>query len=265
MTLRRRWHEMTSADFTGLDVDRTVAILPIGAIEQHGPHLPVSVDACINEMLLDRVLDAAPPDLAITALPLQAVGKSNEHGAFPGTLTLTAETLMRVCVELGESVERAGLRKLVLLNSHGGQPQIMDIVARDLRVRGRMFVVNAAWQAVTGASELFAADELRFGIHGGEVETSLMLHLRPDLVNMELAGDFVGLMHTMGGEYRWLTPEGRIGFGWQSQDLHPSGASGNASAATAEKGRALAERAVANMIELLAEVSRYPLDRIVDR
>jgi creatinine amidohydrolase len=256
---------MTSADFSALDVERTVAILPIGAIEQHGPHLPVVVDACINAMLLDRVLDAAPPELGITALPLQAVGKSNEHLAYPGTLALSAETLTRVCMELGESVGRAGVRKLVLLNSHGGQPQIMDIVARELRVRHGMFVVNVAWQAVTGASDLFSADELRYGIHGGEVETSLMLHLRPDLVRMELAGNFVGLMHTMGDDYRWLTPEGRIGFGWQSQDLHPSGASGNAGAATAEKGRILAERAVANMIELLAEVARYPLANIIDR
>jgi creatinine amidohydrolase len=262
---RRRWDEMTSADFTALDPERTVAILPIGAIEQHGPHLPVVVDACINAMLLARVLDTAPADLPITALPLQAVGKSNEHLAFPGTLTLTADTLTRVCTELGESVLRAGVRKLVLLNSHGGQPQIMDIVARDLRVRHCMFVVNAAWQAVTGASDLFAADELKYGIHGGEVETSLMLHLRPDLVDMSQAGNFVGLMHTAGDEYRWLTPEGRIGFGWQSQDLHPSGASGNASAADGERGRILAERAVANMTDLLAEVSRYPLERIIDR
>jgi creatinine amidohydrolase len=256
---------MTSADFSALDVDRTVAILPIGAIEQHGPHLPLWVDACVNELLLERVLAQAPPDLGITALPLQAVGKSNEHLAFPGTLTLSADTLTRVCLELGESVGRAGVRKLVLLNSHGGQPQIMDIVARELRVRHRMFVANVAWQAVTSAGDLFSADELRFGIHGGEVETSLMLHLRPDLVRMDLAGNFVGLMHTMGDDYRWLTPEGRIGFGWQSQDLHPSGASGNAGAATAENGRIVAERAVANMIDLLAEVARYPLDNIVER
>jgi creatinine amidohydrolase len=256
---------MTSSDFSTLDVDRTVAILPIGAIEQHGPHLPVWVDACVNELLLERVLAEAPPALGITALPLQAVGKSNEHLAFPGTLTLSADTLTRVCLELGESVGRAGVRKLVLLNSHGGQPQIMDIVARELRVRHRMLVVNVAWQAVTSPGDLFSADELRYGIHGGEVETSLMLHLRPDLVRMDLAGDFVGLMHTMGDAYRWLTPEGRVGFGWQSQDLHPSGASGNAAAATAEKGRIVAERAVTNMIDLLAEVARYPLDNIVDR
>jgi creatinine amidohydrolase len=262
---RRRWQDMTSADFRALDAERTVAILPIGAIEQHGPHLPVFVDACINETLLDRVLERAAPGLAITALPMQAVGKSNEHLAFPGTLTLSVETLTRVCMELGESVERASIRKLVLLNSHGGQPQIMDIVARELRVQRRMFVVNVAWQALLPSSDLFSADEVRHGIHGGEVETSLMLHLRPDLVHMELADDFVSLSRTMAGEYRWLTPEGRIGFGWQTQDLHPAGACGNARAASAEKGAIIAERAVANMIEFLTEVARYPLDRIVDR
>jgi creatinine amidohydrolase len=262
---RRRWQDMTSADFTALDVDGTVAILPIGAIEQHGPHLPVYVDACINAELLDRVLAAAPAELAITALPLQAVGKSDEHLAFPGTLALSAETLTRVCLELGASVHRAGIRKLVLLNSHGGQPQIMDIVARELRVRHKMFAVNVAWQALRAPSGMFSAAELQHGIHGGELETSLMLHLRPDLVRMDLADDFVSLSHTMADEYRWLTPEGRIGFGWQTQDLNPAGACGNARAATAEKGRAIAESAVANMIELLAEVARYPLDRIVDR
>lgn len=262
---RRRWQDMTSADFSALDPERTVAILPIGAIEQHGPHLPVYVDACINAELLDRALERAPADLPITALPLQAVGKSNEHLAFPGTLTLSAETLTRVCMELGESVRRAAIRKLILLNSHGGQPQIMDIVARELRVQQKMFVVNVAWQALRAPSGLFSAAELQHGIHGGEVETSLMLHLRPDLVNMELAGNFVSLSETMVDDYRWLTPEGRIGFGWQTQDLNAQGACGNASAATAEKGRAVAESAVANMIELLTEVVRYPLDRIVDR
>jgi creatinine amidohydrolase len=262
---RHRWEEMTSSDFPQLDVETTVAILPVGAIEQHGPHLPVYVDSCCNEELLARTLAAAPASLPITALPMQAVGKSIEHLAFPGTLTLSNETLTRVLIELGESVRRAGLRKLVLLNSHGGQPQIMDIVARELRVRHAMFVVNVAWFSVLEAGDLFSADELRHGIHGGEAETSLMLHLRPDLVRMDLAADFVSLSATMADEYRWLTPEGRIGFGWQTQDLHPAGACGNALAATAEKGRVLAERGVVNMLELLGEVSRYPLERIVER
>jgi creatinine amidohydrolase len=261
----RRWCDMSSADFAAIDAERAVAILPVGAIEQHGPHLPVYVDACINEMLLARALDQAPPELPITALPMQAVGKSNEHLAFPGTLALSADTLMRVLTELGESVGRASIRKLVLLNSHGGQPQVMDIVARELRVTQRMFVVNVAWQALFSASDLFSADELRHGIHGGEAETSLMLHLRPDLVRMDLAGDFVSWSRTMADDYRWLTPEGRIGFGWQTQDLHPAGACGNARAASADKGRILAERAVTNMVELLTEVVRYPLERIIDR
>jgi creatinine amidohydrolase len=163
----------------------TVVVLPIGAIEQHGPHLPVWVDSCINEMLLDRALEAIPKAMPVLALPLQAVGKSNEHIAFAGTLSLSCETLVAMLVELGESVQRARIGRLILLNSHGGQPQVMDIVARELRIRHAMLVVNAAWFDMGMPAELFSAGECRHGIHGGEVETSLMLHLRPDLVDME--------------------------------------------------------------------------------
>src|ERR1700691_6177531 len=154
----QRWEEMTTADFAALEVERVIAVLPVAAIEQHGPHLPVSVDAAINSGIVERVIALLPDDLPVTFLPMMPVGKSNEHIAFPGTLTLSAETLIRLWTEIGESVARTGIRKLVLLNSHGGQPQIMDIVARDLRVRYRMFVVNAAWQAFRAPGGLFRAE-----------------------------------------------------------------------------------------------------------
>jgi creatinine amidohydrolase len=134
---------MTTTEFAALPAD-TVAVLPVAAVEQHGPHLPVYVDACLNEGVVARAIELLPPELPVTFLPMQAVGKSNEHLAFPGTLSLSAETLIRLWTEIGESVHRAGVRKLVLFNSHGGQPQIMDIVARDLRVRLEMFVVCAS-------------------------------------------------------------------------------------------------------------------------
>jgi len=256
---------MTSGEFAALDHDQVIAILPVASIEQHGPHLPVSVDACINEELLKRTLARAPDDLQITALPMQAVGKSDEHLAFPGTLTLSAETLQRVCTEIAEGVHRAGIRRLILLNSHGGQPQVMDLVARHLRVRRSMLVVNAAWQRFGVPPGLFTGEELRHGIHGGEIETSLMLHLRPDLVQMEHARNFVPWSRLMEDDgYRLLAPEGDIGFGWQTQDLHPSGACGDAAAATPEKGRLVAEHAVSECIHLLREVARYPLARIDD-
>ena len=166
-------------------------MLPVGAIEQHGPHLPVSVDAAIIAGIVERVIALLPDDLPVTFLPMMPIGKSNEHIAFPGTLTLSADTLIRLWTEIGESVARAGIRKLVLLNSHGGQPQIMDIVARDLRVRLKMFVVALSYWGVGMPKGCFPSGEAEHGIHGGSSETSMMLHLHPELVRNEERRDFV--------------------------------------------------------------------------
>lgn len=240
-------------------------MLPIGAIEQHGPHLPVWVDSCLNELLLDRALAAIPDAAPVLALPLQAVGKSNEHIAFAGTLSLSAETLAAMLIELGESVYRAGIRRLILLNSHGGQPQVMDIVARELRIRHEMLVVNAAWFDMGMPAHLFCATECQHGIHGGEVETSLMLHLRPDLVDMTRAHNFVSLSQEMEADFKLLTPEGRFGFGWQAQDLNPWGVCGNAAAADTERGAQLAQHLVDTFVDLVDEVARFPLDQFRTR
>jgi creatinine amidohydrolase len=257
----RRWEEMISRQFRTLPPE-TVAILPVAAIEQHGPHLPVCVDACINAGLLSMALDRAPDTLPITALPMQAVGKSDEHIAYPGTLTLSASTLTALLLDLGASVARAGIRRLVLLNSHGGQPQILDIVARELRRTHNLFVVCVGWSAFGYPEGLFTPEERRYGIHGGDAETSLMLFLRPDLVNMDRADNFVPWPQEMASQFRWLEAEGRIGFGWNTQDLHASGAAGNASIATAAKGEQVAEKYVAGFLELLEEISRYPLEQL---
>lgn len=257
----RRWEEMISRQFRTLPPE-TVAILPVAAIEQHGPHLPVCVDACINAGLLSMALDRAPDTLPITALPMQAVGKSDEHIAYPGTLTLSASTLTALLLDLGASVARAGIRRLVLLNSHGGQPQILDIVARELRRTHNLFVVCVGWSAFGYPEGLFTPEERRYGIHGGDAETSLMLFLRPDLVKMDRADNFVPWPQEMASQFRWLEAEGRIGFGWNTQDLHASGAAGNASIATAAKGEQVAEKYVAGFLELLEEISRYPLEQL---
>ncbi|HEX3535311.1 MAG TPA: creatininase family protein [Stellaceae bacterium] len=256
------WQELATTDFAGLDPERTVAVLPVAAIEQHGPHLPLCVDAAINQGILDEVMRRLPDDLMAVFLPLMPVGKSNEHDAFPGTLSLSAETLTRVWTEVGESVARAGLRKLVIVNSHGGQPQIMDIVARDLRVRRQMFVVTVSYSGLGRPQGLFPESELKHGIHGGSSETSQMLRLRPDLVREAERRNFVPLSLAMEAEYSHLQPEGRIGFGWQTQDLHPAGACGNALDADAERGRLIVEYAAERFIELLREVARFPLSAL---
>jgi creatinine amidohydrolase len=259
---RRLWQDMTTEAFAQLDAARVIAVLPVGAIEQHGPHLPVSTDACINQGVLARALALMPDDLPVTVLPMLPVGKSNEHLAFPGTLTLSAETLIRVWTEIGESVARAGVRKLVLLNSHGGQPQIMDIVARDLRVRHAMMVVAYSWFSGGLPAGLFDEDEVRHGIHAGAIETSMMLHLEPDLVKRDRAADFRPLMSELAQEHRYLSPTGAGRLAWMAQDLHPSGACGDATNADAERGRALVEHAAQALVELLGEIDRYPLERL---
>lgn len=263
---RKLWEEMTTQDFATLDPERAVAVLPVAAIEQHGPHLPVSVDAAINRAIVDRVMALLPADLAVTFLPMMPVGKSNEHLAFPGTLSLSAETLIRVWTEVGESVARAGIRKFVLLNSHGGQPQIMDIVARDLRVRLKMFVVALNYWAVGTPPGLFPEIEQEHGIHGGSGETSIMLYLHPDLVREAERRDFTPASIEIAQRYRYLRPEGRgVGFGWQTQDLNPHGAVGNALDADAARGRQIIDYVAPRIADLLGEVEAYPMSTLRDR
>ena len=259
MTVGRHWQDLTWTDFRSLPGD-AVAILPVAAVEQHGPHLPVSVDATINAGILTRALDLVPPDATVLALPMQAVGLSVEHIRFPGTLTLSAETLIAVLTDIGRSVARAGVRRLVILNSHGGQPQVVDIVCRRLRADGMFAVGCMASHLGLPPSVTLSQNEQRYGIHGGLVETSLMLHLRPDLVRMDHASDFRSAWLAHEDSMSLLTPEGGVGFGWETQDLHPAGALGDASAATAAIGAAILEYQAERLATLLGEVRRFDLD-----
>jgi creatinine amidohydrolase len=218
---RRFWQDMTTTEFGDASAQRWIAVLPVGAIEQHGPHLPLCVDACINQGILERTLELLPERLPVTLPPPMPVGKSNEHIAFAGTLTLSAETLIRLWTELGEAVARAGVRKLVLFNSHRGQPPVMDIVARDLRVRLGLLVVAYSWYAAGVPPGLLPDHEVRYGIHAGAIETSIMLHLRPDLVLIERTAEFTPLMAEMAAQYRLLSPTGPGRLAWQAQELHP--------------------------------------------
>lgn len=260
--MSRLWTDMTSRDFGQVDPETWVALLPVAAIEQHGPHLPVSVDADINAGVVkaasERLGEAAP----VVILPMQPIGKSNEHMAFPGTLTLRLETLVGLWTDIGESVARAGFRKLVFLNSHGGQPQVADIVARDLRVRLGMLAVTASTYGFGKPKGLFSDQEAHFGIHAGEIETSMMMHLRPRAVRPELFADFTSGAKEIEDDYALLRAEGAIGMGWMTQDLNPDGAVGDARNADAERGRLCVEHAGEKLAALLMEVSRYPLSRL---
>lgn len=264
MTRARRWQDLTTVDFDDLDPASTVAVLPVGAIEQHGPHLPVETDALIAGRIAEAAVEAVP-ELPVLLLPLMPVGKSNEHIDYPGTLTLPVETLIALWREIGESVARSGIRKLLFINSHGGQPQVMEIVARELRVRRQMLCVTSNWWHMGLPDGLIPAEEERHGIHGGLVETSLVLHLRPDLVRMDRAEDFQPVMAEIEGDTEKLTYVGGVGIGWQAQDIHPAGVAGNAAAATPEIGARIFDHVVAGYAKLLGEITAYPLSRIKSR
>ncbi len=259
---RRFWSELTTKDFEGLDPETTIAILPVAAIEQHGPHLPVSVDTVIADGMIAEVLKRLPDDLDVLVLPTQAVGKSNEHLRSPGTVTMTWETAIRVWTEIGESVHRAGLRKIVMVNSHGGNVDPLNIVARELRVRLGMLAVTCAWRRFGIPAGMYTDLEGQIGIHAGDIETSLMLHFRPDLVRMDKAENFAPTSIEIAKSFDLLRPTGFTAFGWLAQDLHPSGAAGDASLATAEKGRLTAEMQALEFIKLVRDVTRFELSRL---
>ena len=257
--LKRRWAEYTSEEFATLDKNRLIAVLPVGAIEQHGPHLPLGVDTCIVDGLIDHLIKHLPQDLPVVFLPTQPVGKSDEHLRFPGTLTLSDETLSRVWTEIGASVAHAGVRKIILLNSHGGQISTMEIVTRELRIAHNMLAFCVNWFGFGMPAGTYTDDELSIGIHAGDMETSVMLALRPDLVNMNKARDFRPLSEELSRNFQHLGISAGCKLGWQAQDLHPAGACGNASAATSEKGAATLNYAVSQLIEAFVEVDRAPL------
>jgi creatinine amidohydrolase len=255
----RFWSDYTSKALAALDRSRLIAVLPVAAIEQHGPHLPLSVDTDIVNGFVAHVAGQLPPASPVLFLPTQAIGKSNEHARYPGTLTLAAETLIRLWMDLGDSVAASGVRKLVLFNGHGGQSAVMDVVARDLRAKHGMLAVAANWYSLGFPDGLFDAAELRHGIHAGDLETSLMLAFRPELVRMGEARDFASAAAGREPGFRYVgvgTP-GRIG--WQTQDLNPDGACGNAARASAETGRKVRDFVGARLLELLDEVDRFPL------
>jgi creatinine amidohydrolase len=257
----RRWLDLTTEDFRSLPAD-TVAILPTAAVEQHGPHLPVSVDTTINEGIVGRALERAPDDLPVLTLPTMCVGKSDEHLAFPGTLALDERTTMDLWARVGHSVARAGIRRMVILNSHGGQMQLIEVVARRLRIEAGMFVVSCHWPRLWQGDPRVSAVEERHGIHGGQVETAVMLHLAPHLVRMDKAENFRSWGEDIDETNAILVPEGAVGFGWMAHDLNPAGALGDATKATADLGREIVEAVAERLLVLVGEVRGLDISRI---
>jgi creatinine amidohydrolase len=262
MTSKRFWGELKTTEFATLDPHMTIAILPVAATEQHGPHLPVSTDTTLMEGMIKTVLQRLPNDLNVLFLPVQAIGKSNEHLRSPGTVTFTAAQLLDIWYAIGEAVHRAGLRKFMIINSHGGNAEVIAIIARELRVRLNMLVATTQWRRFGLPANTFSAYDATYGIHAGDIETSLMLHFRPDLVDMAKAKNFSSSAPGMENEYVHLRPIGTHAFGWIAPDLNADGAVGDASAATAAKGKATAEHQADGFIALLKDIAQFPLDKL---
>jgi creatinine amidohydrolase len=256
------WADMTWPDFQRADMAEVIAVLPVAAVEQHGPHLAVGVDAMINDGYLHKTAEAVPADCPVLFLPLQPVGVSVEHSAFPGTLSLSVESAIRVWTEIGDSVARAGCRKLVVINSHGGNGAAIEAVTQTLRARWGMLAVHASWRRLGYPGNLFSEREILHGVHGGDAETSLMLALRPESVRTEFARDFASAAESAERDFVLLRTKPPLSFAWMASDLNHDGAVGEADKASAAKGEAAIKYGVERFIALLRDVQAFDLSRL---
>ncbi|HZH53769.1 MAG TPA: creatininase family protein [Microvirga sp.] len=253
-----RWADLSRLDFAALDRRRAIAVLPIGATEQHGPHLPVSVDSDLAEAVALKSLPHTTTQATVLVLPIIAYGRSNEHGNVAGTLSLSAQTLVHLIMDIGRSLDRTGIRRLVLLNAHGGNTPVLEIVARDLKVDLGLHVATCHWYAFNDANRLTDPTEQSYGIHAGKVETSAMLALKPDLVALDRAENFANAAEEWQRSYQHLgLSAGRGRPAWVMDDLNAKGACGDAAAATADLGRTLLETAARNFAAFLSEFARF--------
>jgi creatinine amidohydrolase len=259
----RDWTEIRWPEISAASAERWIAVLPLAATEQHGPHLPLGTDVMIAQAYLARVRELLPDTVPATFLPVQPVGISTEHIGYPGTLTLPTDVALKNWMALGESVARAGIRKLVMVTSHGGNSAAMTLVAQDLRAQYELLAVTTGWSRFGAPQGLFSAEELRHGIHGGAVETSIMLARYAEHVRLDAVADFRPASIAMDKDFRWLSTQRPAPFAWQIQDINQSGAAGDATLASAEKGEKLLDHGARAFCELLEDVDNFDVKRLV--
>ncbi|WP_210200583.1 creatininase family protein [Cohaesibacter celericrescens] len=257
--IKSHWREMGRDDFADPRLAEAVAVLPIAAIEQHGPHLPTGTDAVLAEGYIERVVASKPINLPLVFLPVQQVGWSEEHLDGDGTLTSSWKHLLPVWMDICLSVKRAGIKRLIIINSHGGNVPLMEILIQDLRVHHNMLASATNWLRFGYPDGLFETDEIAFGIHGGAVETSLMLAMAPNLVDMSKASNFKSLQQDVAEQNKHVRFYGRKSVGWMASDLNGAGVVGNAGIASAEKGETLLANIAQEFLVYAREVQRLQI------
>jgi len=241
---------------------RVIAVLPLGAHEQHGPHLPFETDTLIAEGIVGRLKTALPAGLSVSFLPAESVGYSLEHTDVEGTKTLSFAEAANRWLGIAEGLAKQGIRKFVMLNAHGGNSPVISVVATEARVRFAMLAVATSWTRFGVPDGVITPEEKAIGIHGGDIETSVMLALHPDKVDMAKAADFPSRQTEFTVRFRHLRAYGPHAFGWKMSDLNAEGVAGNAAAATAEKGEALITHAVKGLVELLEDVDAFDVTQL---
>lgn len=239
-----------------------IAVLPLGAYEQHGPHLPFETDALIAGGIVSRLKVALPANLPVTFLAVEPVGYSIEHMDVVGTRTLAFDEAVRRWLGIAEKMNNLGIRKFVMLNAHGGNSPLMTIVATEARVRFDMLAVATSWTRFGVPDGLISPDEKAIDIHGGDIETSVMLALHPEKVDMSKAANFPSRQSEFIKSFKHLRAYGPHAFGWKMSDLSAQGVAGNAGVATAEKGEQLISHAVKGLVELLEDVDRFDVSTL---
>ena len=257
MIPNRDYTLMSDAEIQAADTSDWIAVLPLGAHEQHGPHLPFETDTIIAKGMACALAERLAEGLSVTFLPTEPVGYSIEHLDFEGSKTLAFDEAVKRWVGIGERLHAQGIRKMMILNAHGGNSPLMTIVATELRVRFNMFCVATSWTRFIVAGDVVSHEEKAYGIHGGDIETSVVLALAPETVDMSKAENFPNYQETLSQENKHLRAYGPHAFGWKAQDLNAQGVNGDASAATAAKGEALIAQAANGLCELIEEMNRF--------
>lgn len=251
---------LTTLEIENMPKEDVLIILPVGAIEQHGPHMPVYTDTLIGEVMLHEAFEHLPEDAPIWLIPSFSYGKSTEHLECPGTITLSAQTMMMVLQDIAASLARSGFKKLLLFNTHGGNADLLGMMAREIRISTGLSVYRLDPGAVHYSDSFTDEEEKASGIHAGDVETSLVLAASPDWVHPELAvREMPNFPRSPSFSFRSRS------FAWVMKDISVSGIAGDATKATPERGAAMLKAAGPLLAEALMEIAAFDMESLKER